>query len=97
LTSDPMDSLDEWSLISMPTPGPGSAIGIHALGWRRGLRNTWITSVITAVDLTGLLVSTKSGKIYRLGRRGDAELACEFREHLRYALDTWGFSDIRER
>jgi hypothetical protein len=88
----PRDKLELWSLIAIRI---GSAIDIHALGWRQLLANTWITSSLLAVDLTAGAVRTLSGKNYLLGGRDKSELDPELRAHLAYALGTWGFDDVR--
>jgi hypothetical protein len=88
----PRDKLELWSLIAIRC---GSAFGIHALGWRLRLANTCITSSVVAIDLTAGAVRTWSGKNYLLGSRDESELDPELRAHLAYALQTWGFDDVR--
>ena len=87
------DLLHAWSLIAVRDPvGRGTAV--HALGWRVDLGNTWITSVLVGVDLNARAVSTRSGHAYRLELKDGRELAPSLRDHLVYALRTWGFADV---
>ncbi len=88
------DRLDSWSLVAIRGTGTGAA-AVHALGWRIGLLNTWITSALLVVDTGSVAVGTRSGNIYTLGRPDDECLDPELRRHLAYALRTWGFDDVR--
>lgn len=81
-----------WSLIAVRT---GLAVEIHALGWRLLLAKTYITSRVVAVDFTVGAVRTRSRKIYLLGARDLPDLDPDLRDHLGYALRTWGFGDVR--
>lgn len=87
------DELELWSLVAIRDPA-GRGTEVHALGWRTDLANTWITSPLTAVDLTASIVSTRSGHSYQLGTPDTPELNPELRGHLAYALRTWGFDDV---
>jgi len=87
------DELDSWSLIAIRDPA-GRGTKIHALGWRGGLLNAWITSPLVIVDLIANTVSTTSGHAYSLDRRDARELHPALRGHLAYALRTWGFDDV---
>ena len=89
-----LDALDTWSIVAIGR-ADGSGATLHALGWRVGMVNTWITSPLRAVDLAGGAVRTSSGKVYALGEPDDPELHPLLREHLAYALRTWGFDDVR--
>jgi hypothetical protein len=92
-TVDARDELDTWSLIAIrDTAGCGTKL--HALGWRAGLLNTWITSPLVTVDLAANTVSTTSGHAYLLGRRDARDLHPVLHGHLAYALRTWGFDDV---
>ena len=89
------DVLEHWSLIAIGGLGEGCA-DVHALGWRRGLSNTWITSPLVAVDLAAQAIQTMSGHVYALGRRDNpAGMQPELADHLDYALRTWGFVNLR--
>lgn len=88
------DLLSVWSLVAI-RHSARSEPDIHALGWRVGERNTWITSRLVGVNMKASVVATRSGHAYRLGMPDDAELDPELRGHLAYALVTWGFSDVR--
>jgi hypothetical protein len=87
-----LDLLELWSVIAIRF---GTAVELHALGWRVLLANTWITSPLRAVNLTEGAVRTRSGKVYLLGSRDQPDLDPELRSHLAYALRTWGFDDVR--
>jgi hypothetical protein len=91
--SSGQDVLEFWSLIAFRFED--ARCEIHALGWRRYLSNTWITSRIVGVDLTTGAIRTRSGRQYWLGDRDQPTLAPELRSHLRYALQKWGFDDVR--
>jgi hypothetical protein len=92
-TAEARDELDAWSLVAV-RDAAGRGTEIHALGWRTGLLNTWITSPLLIVDLVANTVSTTSGHAYSLGRRDAKDLRPELRRHLAYALRTWGFDDV---
>jgi hypothetical protein len=92
-SAEARDQLDAWSLIAM-RDAAGSGTKVHALGWRTGLLNTWITSPLVVVDRVANVVSTRSGHAYSLGRPDTRELHPALREHLAYALRTWGFDDV---
>ncbi len=90
-----IDVLEHWSLIAIRGLG-GGGLEVHALGWRRALANTWITSALSAIDLAAREVRTSSGHVYRLGRPDSREnLQPALLEHLDYALHRWGFVDLR--
>ena len=91
----PRDTLGSWSLVALrDLYSHGSKV--HALGWRSGLANTWITSALTMVDLPAGLVATRSGHAYRLGHQDcQVDLHPHLRAHLEHALCTWGFADVR--
>ena len=90
----PRDTLESWSLVALRNLDcHGSKV--HALGWRVGLANTWITSALTMVDLPRGLVATQSGHAYSLGEKDCQELEPVLREHLLYALGRWGFQHVR--
>jgi hypothetical protein len=65
--ADARDQLDAWSLIALRDVA-GGGTEIHALGWRTGVLNTWITSPLVIVDRGANVVSTTSGHAYSLGR-----------------------------
>jgi hypothetical protein len=88
----PDDTLDYWSLISIRSSVENS---IHALGWRRLMENTWITSRVLAINMTMGTVRTGSGAFYFLGIQDQRELDPELRAHLMYALGVWGYDDVR--
>jgi hypothetical protein len=85
------DMLEFWSLIAIRF---GTATEIHALGWRLLAANTYITSLIVAVDLTRGAIRTRSGKNYLLGVHDQPGLDPELRDRLTYALRHWGFDDV---
>lgn len=85
--------LERWSFVAVRDPRRGT--GVHALGWRMLLRNTWITSPVLVVDRASGAIRTRSGNAYLLGSRDGSDLDPELREHLAYALRTWGFDDVR--
>src|SRR6267154_1022063 len=87
--ADARDQLDAWSLIALRDVADGGN-EIHALGWRTGLLNTWITSPLIIVDRAANTISTTSGHAYSLGRPDSRELHPALRGHLAYALRTWG-------
>ena len=86
------DTLKLWSIVAIRY---SKATEIHALGWRRLLENTWITSPLVAADLAAGSIRTRSGNAYSLGIRDDKELDPVLRDHLAYALRTWRFDDVR--
>ena len=88
------DVLTVWSLIAFRFPD-GRSPEIHALGWREGEANTWITSPLVVLDATASMIATRSGHAYLLGERGLAALRPDLRSHLAYALTVWGFTDVR--
>jgi hypothetical protein len=88
------DLLECWSLVAI-RDGDRQGVEIHALGWRPGLQNSWITSPLTGVDMTVPAVATWSGSVYRLGEPDSADLDPELRAHLAYALQRWGFDEVR--
>lgn len=85
--------LPAWSLIAVCGLVDRGA-EVHALGWRVDLVNTWISSALVGVDLEAQAVSTKSGHAYRLWGKNELKLAPSPRDHLAYALHTWGFTDV---
>lgn len=87
------DLLDPWSLVAIRNLD-GCRTEVHALGWRAALGNTWITSTLVGVDLQMRGVSTRSGYVYRLGTEEVPGPSPELRDHLVYALHTWGFTDV---
>ena len=89
-----LDVLDPWSIVSIGR-ADGSGATLHVLGWRVGLVNTWVTSPLCAVDLVDGAVRTSSGKVYTLGEPDAPGLHPLLRDHLAYALRTWGFDDVR--
>jgi hypothetical protein len=93
--ADARDQLDAWSLIALRDVA-GGGNEIHALGWRTGLLNTWITSPLIIVDRAANLVNTTSGHAYSLGRPDARELHPALRGHLVYALRTWGYDNVQE-
>ena len=88
------DAIDTWSLIAIRGLARGTRV--HALGWRVGLANNWITSPIARINLGPLTVSTVSGHAYRLMSPEGAKLRPALREHLCHALHCWGFHDIQQ-
>ncbi|WP_158747679.1 hypothetical protein [Acidisphaera sp. L21] len=88
------DMLERWTLIAIRNVS-FNGVELHALGWRRGLQNSWITSALTIVDLPARLVATRSGNAYGLAEADVEGLSPELAEHLAYALSMWGFSDVR--
>lgn len=93
-TAEARDELEAWSPIAIRNLARDVA-AVHALGWRPGIMNTWITSALRTVDTAAGTVSTSSGHTYTLGRRDDPDLDPELRGHLAYALRRWGFDDVR--
>lgn len=89
----PRDSLDRWTLVAVRY-ARGRGTQVHALGWRTALEDTWITSVLTGVDATAGTVAARSGYAYKIGAADGPELDPGLREHLAYALRTWGFGGI---
>lgn len=87
------DEIDRWNLIAV-RERLGHGLQIHALGWRRRLGNTWITSPLVSIAARSTMVSTSSGHSYRLGEPDGAEVDPDLMDHLLYALRTWGLSDI---
>ncbi len=87
------DAIDSWSLIAIRGLSRGTRV--HALGWRVGLANTWITSAIAGLRLGPIAISTASGHAYRLMSPDGAKLRPDLRAHLGHALLTWGFHDIQ--
>ena len=88
------DHLDQWTLVAIrDTARP--VVAVHVLGWRTMLANTWITSSLTAVDPEKTAVATRSGHVYLLGDPDSTDLDPELRDHLAYALRTWGFADVQ--
>ena len=88
------DVFDPWSIIAIRSLPTGST-SLRGLGWRAHMQNTWITSRLVAVDPTRNLIGTRSGHIYLLGGSDKPEITTGLREHLAYALRTWGFTDVR--
>lgn len=88
------DVFELWSVVAIRDPA-GRGVELHALAWRVQLGNTWITSALTRVDRTLNLVAGRSGHAYLLGRPDRRDLDPELREHLAYALRTWGYEDVR--
>ena len=93
VTGEIRDELLPWCLIAIRVLD-GRSTKVHALGWRSMLQNTWITSALTTVDVAAGLVWTSSGHGYKLGGGVGSELSPMLREHLLYALLTWGFDDV---
>jgi len=87
------DVLNAWSLVAVRDPD-GRGTQVHTLGWRVGLGNTWITSALVGVDLQARAVSPKFGHAYRFKLQDGMKLAPSLRDHLGYALRTWGFTDV---
>ncbi len=87
------DDIDRWNLIAIRDP-LGRGIQIHALGWRRRLGNTWITSPIVSIDAASAMVSTSSAHSYALGEPNGADIDPDLADHLLYALQTWGLLRI---
>ncbi len=91
-----IDTLERWSLIAIWGLEEGGA-EVHALAWRRGLPNAWITSPLVAVDLANGAIKTLSGHIYGLGRPDEpGSLVPDLLYHLDYSLRRWGFADFRQ-
>ena len=88
------DCLERCLLVAIRDPGR-PRVNVHALGWRVGLKNTWITSRLLSVDTVRGAVATRSGHVYRLEHADVGELAPELADHLRYALHQWGFKDVQ--
>lgn len=88
------DVLETWHFIALRDPTGGGA-AVHALGWRAGLLNTWITSSLVVVDLHEGGIITRSGNHYKLGHRSDGELENELYELLADSLIKWGFENLR--
>ncbi len=88
------DTLETWSLVAIHHLADRRT-EVHALGWRRHLDNTWITSRLVSFDPDTKAVGTQSGHTYRLGTEDVPGLSPELRDHLAYALHTWGFTDVR--
>jgi len=86
------DLLELWSLIAIRDP---AGTKIHALGWRLFLADSWITSPLVIADFGNRVVSTRSKHTYTLGCQDRSELDPGLRDHLAYALRTWGFVDVR--
>lgn len=93
-TAAARDELDAWSLVAIRNPARDVA-AVHALGWRPGILNTWITSPLLVVDTVANVVAIASRHAYTLGRRDDPKLDPELRGHMAYALRTWRFDDVR--
>lgn len=87
------DELEGWATIAIRTAGQ-LARTVHAIGWRRRLANTWITSPLVAIRLGPATVKTRSGACYAL-IGPSAVLDRELEDHLDYALNVWGLRDIR--
>lgn len=90
----PRDSLERWTLVAIRYDR-GRGTQVHALGWRTALGNTWITSALIGVDAGAGMVATRSGHAYALGTAHGPEFDAALREHLAYALRTWGYDGIR--
>ena len=86
--------LDPWAIVSIRR-GDLRGAELHALGWRLTLANTWMTSPLVAVDPDRRMIITASGHAYSLGARDGTELHPLLRDHLGYALRTWGFTDVQ--
>ncbi|ADE11336.1 hypothetical protein Slit_1098 [Sideroxydans lithotrophicus ES-1] len=54
----------------------------------------WSTSVIVAADLEHGLVLTRSGSIYRLGTKGEAEPGQDMLLHICVQLHKWGMGTL---
>jgi hypothetical protein len=87
------DHLDCWNLVVIREQS-GPRLELHCLGWRSALGNTWITSPLVRIDLTAGLVATFSKHVYVLGRRDEGLDDC-MRQHLLYALRTWGCDNVK--
>lgn len=87
------DMLDPWLLIALREDC--RATTVHLLGWRRGLGNTWITSPLTAADFGAGIVLTRSGRVYGLAGAALPSPGACLLDHLRYALETWGWCDVQ--
>jgi len=87
------DDIDRWNLIAIRDLA-GRGTQFHALGWRRGLANTWITSPIVNIATTSTLVSTSSAHSYVLGEPDGIDIDPDLVDHLLYALRTWGLMSI---
>ncbi len=88
----PDDTLDHWNLIVIRS---SPATTLHALGWRRIVANTWLTTRIVAIDTTMDIVRTRSGAAYYLNFQYPCELDPDLRAHLAYGLRMWGYKDIQ--
>jgi hypothetical protein len=87
------DELDMWSLMAVRRQPPYRT-AVHALGWRRGIANVWITSPLIKISSLPMTVQTRSGHRYSLGKRDRDELQPALLDHLRHALATWGFEAV---
>ena len=87
------DDIDRWNLIAIRDPS-GRGTQIHALGWRRRLENTWITSPIIGINVYPAMVRTSSAHSYGLGEPGGTAMDPELMDHLLFALRTWRFVGI---
>lgn len=85
--------LEGWNIIAIKEGDRRASL--HALGWRADLQNVWITSRLTAYDPFLELVCTASNHVYQLGSQDSAEMDLALKAHLKHALLTWGFSDVR--
>ena len=88
------DVLQPAMLIAIHARGLPDA-AVHALGWRCRLADVWATSLLEAVDLQTGVVVTSSGSVYAIHDHGEDELPPALHEHLAYALQVWGFEDVR--
>lgn len=87
------DDINRWNLIAIRDPLV-RGMQIHALGWRRRLGTTWITSPIVSIGAASATISTSSAHSYALGKPDGADIDPVLADHLLYALRTWGLIGI---
>ena len=93
-SSELVDEITRWAVISVRSTPAGRMTTQHAIGWLGRLAIPWITSPLREVRSRPLSVGTISGQTYRLvGEPGEpvrADLLTVVSEH----LACWGCTEI---
>ncbi len=87
------DQFSDWTLVAIRGLRQGTRV--HALGWRIGLEDVWITSAIASISHGPISVTTASGHSYGLRSQRASALGPRLRRHLDFALASWGFEGTR--
>jgi hypothetical protein len=84
----PRAELAGWHFVRVSVGGEAD---VHALGFMHG--DVYVTSPIRGFDARRGLIRTRSGKVYRMGLRGDDEdMMVSLAYHLVRALVAWGYA-----